>query len=614
MLLQQGHAVHVVDRFPRPASFDDAVTYVQGDLVDLDASAIVSADPEVIYHLAAAFERSTENPDFWLQNARDNVIASQQVLAAACKSPSLRRYVFASSYLVYDSAQFLMPDVPQTVVPLSETSLIDPRNACGAAKLLHEKEAHLAAEGQPFTVVSARIYRVYGQSSRDVVSRWIRSALAGESVSLFGQESFFDYIHARDVAEGLHRLAAADVEGAVNLGSGRSERVSAMVENIVRHFPDFGIDGPHPAETYEASEANVAKLEAVTGWRPRISLEEGVAELVSHERGNLRAGTVSRRVVEPDTATIMISSVSRKAPLIRAVRAAMESSLSEGTVGGADTDASVPTRPMLDWFWHMPRLDDLSDDELVDGCQERSVTVLIPTRDGELQRLASLRDRLDAVGTFVPIGSEASVVDALDKLATSAVCLAAGIPAIPTATSLAEVDSHRFVVKDRRGAGSRHIAIDVDAGAARDAFDTMVDPVVQPFIEGDEFSIDVYVRRDGVVVAAAVRQRVLVVNGEAQVTRQVARPDIDELARAALRALDIRGHAIVQVIDGPIGPQLVEVNSRLGGASTAGFAAGVNSIEFMLAEARGDVPEPVSVSTRPMVELTRLPSDTIRYR
>ena len=614
MLRERGDEVHVVDRLPRPAAFDEGVTYVQGDLAELDVSAITCADPEVVYHLAAAFERSTENPDFWLQNARDNIIASQNVLRATCASPSVRRYVFASSYLVYDPEQFLLAEPPTAVVELAEDNLIEPRNVCGAAKLLHEKEAHLAAEDpvQNFSVVSARIYRVYGRSSRDVVSRWVRAALRDEAVTLYGPESYFDYIHARDVAEGLLRLASADVEGPVNLGSGRSQTVSAMVDNIKTHVPDFAVEGPHPADTYEASQADVTRLELATGWRPRISLEEGVADLVAHERDNLAAGTVSRRVIDLPAANVLISSVSRKAPLIRAVREGMESGLVEGSVGGADADPSVPTRPMLDWFWDMGRLDAMSDDEIVDGCLRRDVTIVIPTRDGELPRFAALRDRLREAGVFVAIGDAASVAACLDKVVTWQRCRDAGVPAIETATSIEGVEADRLVVKDRHGAGSRALLVDASRDEAAAFAAGLDEPIFQPFVEGDEFSIDAYVAADGAVVSSLVRRRSTVVAGESQVTESVDRPDIDDLARRALGALGVRGHAVVQVIDGPNGPVLIEVNSRVGGASAAAFAGGVRSIEYMLEEARGETPS-AAPGPSPAIELVRLPSDTITY-
>lgn len=614
MLRRRGDSVRVVDRLPRPSGFDKDVDFIQGDLVDLDSSAIAGFDPELIFHLAAAFERSEENPEFWTENAHDNVVASQRVLSAACAAPSLRRYVFASSYLVYDVDRYLRPEPPTRPIALSEDGPIDPRNACGAAKLLHEKEAALASQSDTndFTVVSARIYRVYGRSSRDVISRWVRAALAGEGVRLYGPESFFDYIHARDVAEGLWRLASADIEGSVNLGTGRARRVRTVVDCLLRHFPDLEIEGPHPAEAYEASQADLARFEKATKWRPRISLEEGVAELVEHERQNLERDAVSARVVPGRRAVVVVSSLSWKVSLVRAVRDAFDGLLLKGTVIGADADPSLPTRMLVDEFWEMGPLDQLSDDEICAYCRSKGVTLLIPTRDGELLRYASLRDRLLAAGTFVPIGSPASIEASIDKVLTAQRCQDAGIPAIPTATAVDALETDRFVVKERFGAGARSIGVDLDRAAAVSFATRLAEPVFQPFIDGQEFSVDCYIARDGRVVGTCVRRRTVVVHGESQVTTTVSRPDIAELAAAALGALDVRGHAVLQAIDSAAGPVILEINSRVGGASATAFAAGLRSIDQMLREALAE-PLPEQVVPKAGVTLTRLPKDILKY-
>ena len=200
-LRDAGVSCRVVDLKPRPPWMWKEVDYVQADLAQSSPEVITEHRPEVVFHLAAAFERSKEDPVFWEVNAHHNVKASQVVLQGAMLSPSLRRYVFASSYLIYDPGLYLSP-VPAEAVVLDEEAAIRPRNACGAAKLLHEKEVALAARTEhcDFSHVSARIYRVFGRGSRDVVSRWVRSALRGDEIQVFGAESRFDYVFADDVA------------------------------------------------------------------------------------------------------------------------------------------------------------------------------------------------------------------------------------------------------------------------------------------------------------------------------------------------------------------------------------------------------------------------------
>src|SRR5437762_5971493 len=87
----------------------------------------------------------------------------------------------------------------------------------------------------PVRTISARIYRVYGCGSRDVVSRWVRALIAGRPIEVFNPENRFDYIFAGDVAEGLRRLAdSPTASGIVNLATGRSPSIAEVTAAVLR--------------------------------------------------------------------------------------------------------------------------------------------------------------------------------------------------------------------------------------------------------------------------------------------------------------------------------------------------------------------------------------------
>ena len=162
-----------------------------------------------------------------------------------------------------------------------------PRNLCGGAKLMHEEELDFLAQfpGTPYTSVSARIFRVYGRGSKDIVSRWVRSLIEDPSRPLeaFRVEGMFDYVYAGDVAEGLLRLGSGETTGPVNLASGRARRVSELLAILAERFPGATwSEGPSDIP-YEAHQADLARLEQLTGWRPRTTLEQGIEILTEHE-------------------------------------------------------------------------------------------------------------------------------------------------------------------------------------------------------------------------------------------------------------------------------------------------------------------------------------------
>ena len=145
-----------------------------------------------------------------------------------------------------------------------------------------------------------------------------------------------------------------------------------------------------------------------------------------------------------------------------------------------------------------------------------------------------------------------------------------------------------FVVKERHGAGSLSLGLNLLPAAALAHARTLQEPVFQPFIHGREISVDGYVDRTGRVHGLVARTRDVVVRGESQVSTTL--PDAALLARLApiIAQLGLYGPFVLQALltDGG-GLHLIECNCRFGGASTLGIAAGVDSFYWFLQEAGG---------------------------
>jgi carbamoyl-phosphate synthase large subunit len=288
-----GAEVLSVDRLPLPAETPPGVDHLVADLAFADLSPIERFRPRHIFHLAATFERSVESPEFWDQNWDDNVVVTHR-LAELAAGGDVAAVVFASSYLVYDPVQYSTTTPPTAAVALAEGSPLGSRNLCGAAKLYGEAEIRFIRDVRSagFRASFARIFRVYGRGSRDVVSRWVRAALAGEAIDVYHPENHFDYIYSADVAEGLVRMATSPrASGIVNLGSGNPRRVADVI-GAIEHATGSRLLTRSNAvdEPYEASGADISRLQAILGWRPPTSLETGVERLVEHERAQRPEG------------------------------------------------------------------------------------------------------------------------------------------------------------------------------------------------------------------------------------------------------------------------------------------------------------------------------------
>ena len=177
---------------------------------------------------------------------------------------SMRRVVFASSYLTYDPALYLFAEPKDSPIPLSEIAAVRPRNLCGGAKLMHEEELEFLAlfPATPFTSVSARVFRAYGRGSTRHRLALGASVVADPSAPLLAYrvEGLFDYVYAGDVADGLIRLGVSDAVGPVNLASGSARRVSELLEILAARFPAMTCNEEASDIAFEAHQARALTL------------------------------------------------------------------------------------------------------------------------------------------------------------------------------------------------------------------------------------------------------------------------------------------------------------------------------------------------------------------
>ncbi len=591
-LLSRGYSVWVGDIKPKPETCDDRVIYRQGDLNSLTLAEVEAFNPDIIIHLAATFERSVETPGFWGENFLHNVSLSHHIMSIAQQLTSLTRVVFASSYLIYHPDLYQFETAPDHPVSLKESDPVLPRNLTGMAKLSHEIELRFLADQihTSFSIVCTRIFRGYGRNSRDVISRWVRALLQGESIEVYNSEGMFDYLYARDSAEGLIRIAEEKtVTGIINLGTGKSRRVADVVSVLRGYFPEMSVVEHDSVPPLECSQADMALWKSTFDWLPSITLEEAIPEIIDYERTKLLSVD---KITDP-AQNVLLTSASAKVPLIRAVKVALGKYGSGGRVWAGDIDSAALASYVADGFWHMPGLTELVMDDFVAGCQERKIGMIIPTRDGELEFWSRHKDALQSEGIAVVVSPLLSVVRCLDKMAFSKFGQEQGLPFIPAAESidelgLANVAKPRYIVKERYGAGSRSIGLDLSREAAQAHALTLIDPMFQPFVVGREMSVDAWLDSTGMPKGLVMRWRDKVVNGESQVTTTFRQVDFERCFTQILSALDLRGPVVIQaLVDDKNQLHVIECNSRFGGASTASIAAGLDSFYWSILEAKG---------------------------
>ena len=281
-LLGDGHNVTVLDNFStgRPQNLahhgDDArLRIVRADVSDLDGIQPHFRDAEWVFHLAALADivPSIERP---LDYHRANVDGTVNVLEAA-RASGARRFVYAASSSCYGIAD---------AYPTPETATIRPQYPYALTKYLGEQYAlHWArVYGRP--VVSLRLFNVYGPRSRTsgaygaVLGVFLAQKLKGKPFTVVGDGTQIrDFMFVADVVDALLTAATSDVTAEVfNVGSGWPVSVNRLVELLggeTVHIPK------RPGEP-DRTHADVAKIQRHLGWRPKVSIEEGVARVLSH--------------------------------------------------------------------------------------------------------------------------------------------------------------------------------------------------------------------------------------------------------------------------------------------------------------------------------------------
>lgn len=285
---------------------------------------------------------------------------------------------------------------------------------------------------------------------------------------------------------------------------------------------------------------------------------------------------------------VLITSISKKIPLIRQVQKACNKLNLNSLVYGADANNEAIGKFFVDHFWHMPRLNDLMIDDLLNFCKSNNIRAIIPTRDGELIFFSKYKELLQKNNIYPMISNEKAIQVCFNKLVFFSEAKRIGFPVINATDRIENLTCERFVVKEQFGAGSKEIGLDLSKKEAIAHAKKLDNPIFQPFVKGDEFSIDVFVDRMGKVRGSVVRKRDLVIQGESQITTTVSFLQLEALSKQFVSALMLYGHIVLQAIvdqEGKI--HIIECNPRFGGASTLSIGVGLDSFYWFLLEVSG---------------------------
>jgi carbamoyl-phosphate synthase large subunit len=241
-------------------------------------------------------------------------------------------------------------------------------------------------------------------------------------------------------------------------------------------------------------------------------------------------------------------------------------------------------------------------DVLLSRCLTLGVHVVVPTVDAELRPLSRAWGAFTAAGIGLLLAPAAALDVILDKLALVERC--ASVVRTPRTELFGPCvypASWRYpvVVKPRTGSGSRGVII-VDSAAQLAALERSPSLIVQDFLPGEEYSVDVLADASGHVIASVPRLRARVDSGVSVGGLTVHDPEVEWFGRAVAQATGVTYVANVQCRrDGDGRPALLEVNPRMPGTLGLTIASGVDMPRLALAALLGR-PVPAELDFREM--------------
>jgi len=251
-----------------------------GDIRDPNGVRSAMKGIDAVFHLAAliGIPFSYNSPDSYVDT---NVKGTLNVLQAA-RDLGTARVIVTSTSEVYGTAQY---------APIDEKHPLQGQSPYSASKIGADKIAEAFHLSFKLPVVTARPFNTYGprQSARAILPTIIAQLINGaKEIKLGALKPTRDLNYVSDTCAGFIALAKCDAAAGktVNIGSGREISIKSLAELVVSTMgkkaeivPDEKRLRPENSEV-ERLLCDNAQIKALTGWRPRVSLEEGVSRTI----------------------------------------------------------------------------------------------------------------------------------------------------------------------------------------------------------------------------------------------------------------------------------------------------------------------------------------------
>lgn len=281
---------------------------------------------------------------------------------------------------------------------------------------------------------------------------------------------------------------------------------------------------------------------------------------------------------------IVILSAGRRVELVQRFKNAAQRLGVKSKIVAVDISDTAPAIYFADTFYLIPRISaDGYIESLIDISNKENISLIIPTIDTELLKLMENRERIESSTNAKILLSRDEVIKICrDKNNTQRFFEKNGF-GVPRKLCDDDIRNGNYsfplFIKPEDGSSSIN-TFKVKNKAELEFFMNYIDkPIVQEFIEGVEFSVDVFCDFESTPITIVPRIRLATRSGEIAKGKIVKDKDVIEDVKRLISVLRPIGHITVQCMKTERGIEYIEINPRFGGGAPMSIDAGADSCE-----------------------------------
>ena len=278
----------------------DRIELIYGDLNDL-ASLLVAVDkskPNYVFHLAAQSypQTSFDSPTETLQT---NIIGTNNLLEA------LRRSLYKDAVIHVCASSEVFGRVPKEKLPINEECTFHPASPYAISKVGTDLIGRYYAEAYGMTIMTTRMFTHTGPRRGDVFSEstfakqiaMIEAGLQEPKIYVGNLDSLRTYADVRDAVKAYHMLVTVNpIAGEYyNIGGEYTCKIADMLNFLISQSTVPNIEIVTDPERLRPIDADLqipdtTKFRNHTGWKPEISFDKTMRDLLDYWRGRIKNG------------------------------------------------------------------------------------------------------------------------------------------------------------------------------------------------------------------------------------------------------------------------------------------------------------------------------------